>query len=691
MLPGLRSPKFHALATDKVRHVGDPMAMVVAEDRYIAEDAVELIIEDVEMLDPVVSYEDALDATRPPLFDDIGENVAFNGEMTLGDVEGAFARADRVIPMTISVHRHQPVPMEGRGLVAVWDPDRRHLTVHASTQSPHMIRMLMAPQLGVPMENIRVLAREVGGGFGLKNAVSREDVAVAVAAIDLGRPVKWIEDRFEHMAASGHAREEMAEIEAAVTSDGLVLGVRMKARLNCGAYPSDPFPGAIFVSSISAMFQGPLRLEGVSSESLSVFSNKATYASYRGPWATADFLRERMLDAVARELGIDPLDIRRRNYVERDQPPLNMLSGQSYAGVTTREQVEEAARLVGWEQFRARQTELRAAGRCVGIGMASYLEAAPGPRAPMRNAALGDETTRTYLDGAGTVVVVTRQQPHGQGHQTTLAQVASDELGVAFEDVRVIYGDTDVTPVALIGTGGSRAATMANGATLYASRALREKIVTMAAEELEANPEDLQIVGGVVSVKGTPRASISFAELAQRAARRDADPDHALDASYTFDGGEGGWSGGTHCCLVEVDPETGRVQLDRYLVVEDCGVPVNPAIVEGQIRGGVTQGIGAVLLEHAAYGDDGQFLASTFMDYLLPTSTSVPEIEIFHVESVPTDPEINFRGVGEGGMIVAPACITNAVEDALAGWGGGPVRDQHLPPARVVELLAPPT
>jgi carbon-monoxide dehydrogenase large subunit len=693
MMPGLRSPFFYSLATDKVRFAGDPFAMVVAEDRYVAEDALELIVEDIEVLEAIVTYEDALDPDKPRVFDEFEDNVALSSDLVQGDPDAAFARADQVIEATLSVHRHQPVPMECRGLVASWDPESEHLTVHASTQSPHMLRLLMPPQIGVPMEQIRVLAGDVGGGFGLKNAVSREDVAVVLASMDLGRPVKWIEDRLEHFASGGQAREEMAKLEAAVTRDGRILGVRMDVKLNTGAYPCDPFPGAFFVFTISSLFQGPLRIEGLSAHHTAVFSNKATYVSYRGPWASADFLRERLIDIVARELGLDPLDVRRRNYVERDRPPLAMLSGQPFTAVTTREQLERMAELVDWDEFRSRQAEWRTQGRHVGIGIASYLEAAPGPRVPGRDpaaGALGLETTHVSVDADGTIVLVTRQQPHGQGHETTLAQVASDELGVRFGDIRVVYGDTDVTPFAIVGTGGSRAATMANGAVLHASRELRKKILVLASELLEANAADLEIAGGVVSVRGTPQTKLTLAEIVRAV---EVDPgrlpegvDADLSVSYTYDGGDSGWSGGTHCCIVDVDIETGMVHIDRYLVVEDCGVPVNPAIVAGQIRGGVTQGIGAVLLEHSAYGEDGQFLASTFMDYLMPTTTVVPNFEIHHVNSIPTDPHVNFRGVGEGGMIVAPATITNAIEDALAPFGVK-VREQHLPPARILELL----
>jgi carbon-monoxide dehydrogenase large subunit len=694
MMPGIKIPSFYALATDKVRYVGDPIALVIAESRAIAEDAIELIVEDIEMLEPVVTYADALDPSKPVLFEELGDNVALTGEMVLGDIDAVFAKADRVISATVSVHRHQPVPMEGRGSIASWDPTDEQLIVYTSTQSPHLVRMLLAPQLGIPMEKIRTVSGDVGGGFGLKMGLFREDVALAVASIDLARPVKWIEDRAEHLATAGQAREEMAEMEAAITNDGVLLGLRMNVMLNTGAYPSDPFPGAMYVGSVSASFQGPTKLEAIAATSTSVFSNKATYVAYRGPWATADFMRERLLDIIARELDIDPLDVRRRNYVHRDQPPLAMLSGQLFTGVTTQESIEQAARIAGWDDFKVHQRAAREDGRYLGLGMASYLEAAPGPRNPAAADAgggiMGNEVSIVSVEPGGKVSIITQQHPHGQGHQTTLAQVASDELGVPFDDITVRYGDTDFTPFALVATGGSRAATMANGSVLHASRALREKIVAIAAQLLEADPHDLEIHDGTINVVGTPSITLSLAELARVVAeepeRLPADLDHDLDATASFDGGMGGWSGGTHCCFVEVDIETGMVEIQRYVVVEDCGVPVNPAIVEGQVRGGVTQAIGAVLLEQSAYGEDGLFLAGTFMDYLMPTATEVPNFEIHHLESVLLDPDVNFRGVGEGGMIVAPAAIVNAIEDALAPLGVR-VREQHLPPARILELL----
>jgi carbon-monoxide dehydrogenase large subunit len=370
-----------------------------------------------------------------------------------------------------------------------------------------------------------------------------------------------------------------------------------------------------------------------------------------------------------------------------------MLSGQSFVGVTISETIEQAAGIVDWDGFRRRQAAAREHGQYLGVGIASYLEAAPGPRNPAAEAEgglLGNEVTHISVEPEGKILIITQQHPHGQGHETTLAQVAADELGVAFDDVTVRYGDTDITPFALVGTGGSRAATMANGAVLHGSRELRAKVLSIASDLLEANPDDLEMTNGVVSVKGSPTATLALAEVArivsEEPERLPSEADTELKITRSYDGGMGGWSGGTHCCFVDVDVETGLVHIDRYVVVEDCGVAVNPAIVEGQIRGGVAQGIGAVLLEHSAYGEDGQFLAGTFMDYLLPTTTVVPNLEIHHVHTVALDPSVNFRGVGEGGMIIAPATLTNAIEDALAPFGVK-VRQQHLPPSRILELL----
>ena len=365
-----------------------------------------------------------------------------------------------------------------------------------------------------------------------------------------------------------------------------------------------------------------------------------------------------------------------------------MLTGRPLVGVTTREGLERVARLVDVPAFRRRQAEARTQGRYLGLGLATFIEAAPGPRSPDGpSGPMGMESMRLRLDEDGIVVLFTGQMPHGQSHQTTLAQIAADEFGVPFEQVRVVVGDSDVVPFGL--TGGSRSATMTGGVTLHGARQLKAKVLGFASHLMEASAQDLLITDGSVWVRGDPASAISVTEVARRAATGQFgdDVDAKLEVEAMFDGGEGGWSGGTHCAIVEVDVETGLVTIERYVLAEDCGALINPAVVEGQIRGGVAQGIGAVLLERSAYDEDGNFQSSTFMDYLMPTACDVPRIEIEHIETVPLDNDVNFRGVGEGGMIVAPPTIVSAIEDALAPFGVR-IYEQHLPPNRILELIA---
>ncbi|HUR77892.1 MAG TPA: xanthine dehydrogenase family protein molybdopterin-binding subunit [Acidimicrobiales bacterium] len=665
--------KFNLIATDKVRLVGDPVAIVIAESRYVAEDALELIEVDYDDLAPIATSEQALDASLPPIFEDLGSNVVAGPDTSsFGDIADAFARADRIVAAKLSQHRHQNVPMECRGIVADFDTENESLTVYGSNQGVGLAKMVLTGQLGLDAEKIRVLCGDIGGSFGLKIGTSREEVATAAASKALGRPVKWIEDRNEHLSSSGHAREETMDVEAAVTSEGEILGMKVRMVVDSGAYPGmGPMVGRI----VEGMLPGPYRLGALEFEFTATVTNKAQYVAYRGPWAAETFSRERLADIIAKELGVEPLEIRRRNIDYQGDNPAAMITGRSLTGVTVRESLEKMAELVDLPSFRQRQADARAQGRYLGIGMASYIEAAPGPRG---SSPLGNEAMRMRLEDDGTLTVFTAQMPHGQSHETTFAQVAADEFGVPFEQVRIVAGDSDQVPFGF--TGGSRAATMAGGATLHTARALKRKVLDLASDLLEASADDLEIVGGLVGVKGVPVSARPLSEIVA------TDVGSTLEVTHHYDGGQGGWSGGTHCAIVEVDAETGLVEIERYLVVEDCGELINPAIVNGQIRGGVAQGIGAVLLERSAYDENAQFLAGTFMDYLLPTTTEVPRIEIHHLETVPLDPDVNFRGVGEGGMIVAPPTLCNAIEDALAPFGVA-VTEQHLPPLRILELI----
>ena len=678
---------FGILAIDKARLVGDPVALVVAESRALAEDACELIGVDYEELAPVVTVEQALDPGLPAIFEELGGNRLFGPQVKVfGDVEGAFARADRVVRASIHQHRHQNVPMEGRAILASFDAPSGQLLVRASTQGVNTTRQMLAQQLRMPPDRVRVVAKDVGGSFGLKFGASREEVACCAASRELGRPVRWVEDRWENLTVSGQAREESFEVEAAVTAGGLILALRVEMVVDTGAYPGF---APLVVDTVREMIPGPYRLEALSFTSSGVVTNKASYVAYRGPWAAETFVRERMLDLVAQELGVSALEVRLRNLATRDEPPLRMVTGPSLAGITARESLLRAAEAVDLTRLQEQQVRLRAEGRYLGVGFATYIEPAPGPRQEGEG---GDsEQVRVEVDRDGLLLVHTAQMPHGQSHRTTLAQVAADEFGASLEQVRVVVGDTRQTPEGF-GTGGSRFATMAGGAALHGARRLRGKVLEAAAQVLDLAPTELDIVRGELVGPGVPGGRLPLAELLRRidlAARSGQLPlgaDADLTATQDFDGGESGWSGGTHCCVVEVDPATGLVRILRYLVVEDCGDLINPAVVEGQIRGGVAQGVGAVLLERSAYDLQGQYLSATLMDYLLPTALDVPHIEIEHLSPVRLDPDVNFRGVGEGGMIAAPPTICNAIADALSPFGAK-VLEQHLPPARILELI----
>jgi carbon-monoxide dehydrogenase large subunit len=691
-LAGMAAPVFYPLATDRVRHVGDPVAVVIAESRYLAEDGAELVDVDYEPLPPVATYEAALDPASLPLFGDLAGNVLSFDPRSFGDVDAAFAAADRVISRTFSQERLGPVPMETRGAVADYHEANGELTFHCNAQNAHALRLGLAQVLGLDLDRVRVLVSEdVGGAFGLKSTWGREVFAVAAAARLLRRPVKWTEDRNEHLLTSGHAREERIALEAAVKDDGTLLGLRAALILDQGAYPSLPTPAVVNTGTISSLLPGPYRWRAYSFSRTHVITNKCTYVAYRGPWHIETWSRERMLDEIARELGLDPAELRRRNYHAGGQDD-QLITGPGLSGITTRASLDLVLDLIGADGFRREQETAWAQGRCLGLGFASYLESAPGPANHRENLIpFVSEPAVVRLEGDGRLLVETAQVPQGQGHQTTLAQVAADTLGVPFDHVKVVHGDTRTAPFKFIGTGGSLSATWASGSVVKATRKVKEKVLAIAAAQLEISAADLEITDGVIAPRGDPSAGIPLAKIAMQALMMPqtlppgTDPVLRAEERFTGDGITGsGWSGGTHACTVEIDLETGQVKILRYAVAEDCGTVINPAVVEGQIRGGVAQGIGEVLYERAAYDRDANFLSSTFMDYLLPTAAEIPPIEIAHVETG-IEGEFGWRGVGEGGAIVSPATLTNAIADALAPFGAR-VTDVYLPPAKILEL-----
>ncbi|MDE0603877.1 MAG: molybdopterin-dependent oxidoreductase, partial [bacterium] len=622
----------------------------------------------------------------------------WSGGEVWGDPDEAFASAAHVISQTLAQHRHTCVPLETRGGIADFDPSTGNLHYEVSHQNPHALRIHLSAILGLSAAQLRVTCDSIGGSFGLKSNPTREDVAVCAAARLLGQPVRWMEDRAENLVAGGHAREEQVSIEAALDENGVVIGLRADLVMDHGAYPFLNLPLSLFANIIKVLLPGTLRVRHYQFRGSVVATNKASFVAYRGPWEIECWVRERLMDLIARRLDLDPLEVRHRNYMGDDQFPGAMLTGPTLDFMTINQTLDRAVELADYRGFRDAQAEARSEGRYLGIGLCTYLEPGPGPT--NYGQALGFtyeqrsmQRARVKLEPDGSVTLFTSQQPHGQSHETTLSQVVADELGVDINVVRVMCGDTDQVPFNMVSTGGSRAATLGAGAAQGAARIVRYKLLAVVATLLEANPGDLEVVDGVVTVRGSPHRSKTVAEVARLSYMAPFTLDEALgdgfDATFDFETPAGGWTQSTHVCWVELDPGTGLVTVPRYLVVEDCGEMINPAVVEGQIRGGVAQGIGSVLLERIIYDDSGQCTTSTFMDYLLPTAAEIPHIDIEHLEG-PSQGDVPWRGVGEGGAIGSPAAVCNAIEDALAPWGVE-ITEQHLPPSRILQLISPAT
>ncbi len=671
------------LAGADVRFVGDPVVIVVAESRYVAEDACELVDVEYEMLEAAVDYETAADSTVL-VHSELESNVATDvGGPASPDLEATFAAAAHVVTETLHQHRHTNVPMETRGVVARYTLSTGELDVEISTQNPHEVRQVCSRFLGVAEQLIRVRGADVGGGFGQKYFVQRDELAVIAAAHKLGRSVKWIEDRRENLIASNHARADAITVKMALDADGHILGAYLDHLEDCGAMPVGGTGGT---GAFAAMlFTGPYKVPQLGFRSRQIWTNTCGRGAYRGPWMLESVAREEMMDLAARELGIDPLELRRRNVLQQADLPYTMPTGMPIDHVTLSETLEQAVEIIGYDAFRVEQRRaFDEDGRLLGIGIGLYAEPTS-----MGSGNLGVETATVRVQPSGKVTVMLGTGSHGQGVETTMTQVVAEYLGVEIADVVVIQGDTATSPFGA-GTGGSRTAVIAGGAAREASLEVRDKVLQIAAHLLEAAPEDLDMEGGNIAVRGTPARGVALAEVARVALNSPAElpPDMkpSLEATVSYQAPPITWSNACHLCTVEVDANTGRVEVLRYVVSEDCGVMINPMIVEGQVAGGVVQGIGGVLYEHMVYDADGNPLTTTFMDYLVPTAAEVPEIEYGHIETRSPTPG-GHKGMGEGGAIGSPPAVFNAVADALALRGIKTTR-QPLTPDRIADLLA---
>jgi len=668
------------MAEGEVRFVGDLVALVIAESRYVAEDATELVDVEYDPLPPVVDYIEAQQSTEL-VHENYPGNVAgrLNGAKP-DAVEEACASAAHVVSESVYQQAYVAVPMETRGLIVEWSSGE--LTMWAATQAPHEVRAFASRLLGLPEHRIRVIMRDTGGGFGQKTAPLREEMCLMLAARKVPAPVKWVEDRRENLMAAGSARHEHGDVRMAFDSDATILAAQIDHVQDVGAYPT-PWPVGV-AAAVGMFFPGPYRIPIATWRTTSVFSNTLGRTAYRGPWQFETVAREVLLDIAARRIGLDPIELRRRNILGRDELPYTNANGMPYSDMSPREVFELALELIDYDGFRREQADARAAGRHIGIGTSSYVE-------PTTTAMghYGTEGAMIRVEPSGTVNVYLAGGSTGNSLETTAVQLAADALGVDIADVNTIQGDTAITPFGA-GTGGSRSGSMIAGAIAETAAALRERILAIASHKLEVAPEDLELANSRATVRGTPTIGLSLAEIASIAyfGHASLPPEIApgLEASGRYRAQASNiWANATHVCTCEVDVETGVVTLLRYVVSEDCGPMINPDVVEGQIAGGTVQGIGGALYEHLAYDENGNPVSTTFLDYLLPTIAEVPLIEHGHVETPGPGPG-GYKGVGEGGAIGAPPAVVNAVADALVPFG---VTIARLPvtPASVLALL----
>jgi carbon-monoxide dehydrogenase large subunit len=676
-------PPMRALADDMVRYVGDPVAIVIAESRYVAEDGADLVDIDLDPLPPVLGYDAALDGSEY-VHPELGTNIAAEIPPADNGVDEILSSAAHVITETFVQHRHVALPMETRGVMAKWDPYDEEMTVWTSTQGPHDVRAYCGRLLAMPEHRIRVVMGDVGGGFGQKGGVMREDICVVLAAKAIGGTVKWIEDRAENLIGATHAREEQATVTIAVDSDGTILAIDVDHLEDVGAYPSggSGSTGGL----VGMMFSGPYRVPKIRFHNRAVYTNTTGRGPYRGPWMFETVAREAKMDVVARRIGMDPLELRRKNVIHQSELPFANAAGMPYDSISPEETLEQAAGIVGYDDFRRRQAEARAEGRYLGIGIGLYVE----PNG-FGAGSLGTEGATLRIDPAGKVTIIMSAASHGQSLETTMPQVVADHLGVDVDDVRYIQGDTAFAPYGG-GTGGSRSAVITGGVARKSALEMRDKVLNLAAQQMEAAPEDLEMNSGVISVKGTPTKSMTLEDIATTAYYNHLmlpqGTDFALEVSSRYRPDNFiTWSNACHFCVVEVDPATGKVEVERYVVSEDCGTMINPMVVEGQIAGGVVQGIGGVLLEHFVYDDEGNPLTTTLLDYLPPSITEVPVIEYGHIETRSGRPD-GVKGMGEGGAIGSPPAVINAVTDALAPLGIDAITKQPLSPSFILDLLA---
>lgn len=688
----LKTPAHPAIATDRVRYTGDAVAVVIADDRYRARDGADRVRVEYEMLPVVTEAEEAVRSGAPLLHDQVPGNVAFRWKVAGGDAAAAFTQADRVIAQRFVNQRLIPNPMETRGAVADYNPNTGELTLWVTSQNPHIHRVILSGVLGIPEHRLRVISPEVGGGFGSKIFVYPDEAIAAFCSRELGRPVKWIEDRKENYLVTAHGRDHVTDIELALRADGTLLGLRGRTYANLGAYLSTAAPGVPTILH-GLMLSGCYTLPAVDYEVLGVLTNTAPVDAYRGagrPEAT--FILERLMDLAAQELKLDPIEIRRRNFIRKEQFPHTVVTGITYDSGDYEQALDMALGMLDYAAWRERQQRRPADGKLIGIGASTYVEICGLGPSPVAGAVgfqgglWGSAVIRVHPTGKVNVFI--GEKPHGQGEETTFAQIVADEFGMPIDDIQVVYGDTAITPMGW-GTYGSRTTPVGGGACTVAARRIVEKARKIAAHMLEAPEPDIRFENGRFFVEGSPARAKTFQEVTLQAYLAWSLPqgvEPGLEATAFYDPPNFTYPFGTHLCTVEVDAETGRVEITNYIAVDDCGRAINPLIVDGQVHGGITQGLAQALFEAAVYDDQGQLLTGTMMDYAVPKASQVPVYATARTETPSPHHPLGVKGVGETGTIASTPAVVNAVLDALRPFG---IRhlDMPLTASRIWEAI----
>ena len=684
----LKVPPHHLLAVDTVRYAGDGVVLVVAETREAARDALDLIDVDYEPLSASTDPEAAAGEGVAALHADIASNIAFTWTVAGGDADAAFAAAPVAVSLRLVQQRMIPTAMETRAAVASYNAGSGQLTLWVTSQNPHIHRFLCSVMLKLPEHRIRVIAPEVGGAFGSKIPAYADEALACFASMQLKRPVKWTEDRSENFKVTTHGRDHVQYVEMCGTQDGHITGLRTRVFAGLGAYASTAAPGVPTILH-GLMYSGPYTIPNIKGVIKGVYTNTTPVDAYRGagrPEAT--YLLERLIDHFAKKIGMDPVEVRRRNLVPADKFPYATVTGLTYDSGNYQGALDKALGMLDYDGFRAEQAAARAKGRYLGVGVTTYNEMCGlGPSAVAGAVGFGGglyESAIIRVFPTGVARVYIGAKPHGQGEETTFAQIVAEEFGLDSECVEIVHGDTDNTPQGW-GTYGSRTTAVSGSAVKLAAMRVKEKAKKVAAHLLGAEESEMEWNGTHFEVRGSPERSKGFAELAlmsNLAWNMPAGVEPGLEATATFDPTNFVFPFGTHICTVEVDVDTGEVKILRYIAVDDCGPLINPMIVEGQVHGGVIQGIGEALQEIAIYDEDGQLLTGTLMDYAIPHAAQMPRIETAHtVTPSPVNP-LGVKGIGEAGTIASVPTVVSAVCDALAPLGISHI-DKPLTPARV--------